>query len=109
MLKKPAVIFILLFVIISCVLLFFRIRLFDGEVVLNYGGVRRVEGVKMALGEALGIGVTKEEMQNVESVSLNITGYVLAFLVTIGLPVLIAYRVKLTQDNRRREEQRSDN
>lgn len=109
MLKKPVTVFLLSFVVISCLLMFVRIRLFDGEVVTNFSGVRRVEAVKLALGEVLGIGVTKQEMQNIESVSLNVTGYVLLFLIAVGLPILIAYRVKLTQDNRRREEQEAGN
>ena len=105
MLKKPVAVFFLSFAVIACALVFFRIRMFDAEVVLNYGGVRHTEPVKTSLKEIFRIGVTNEELQNVESFHLNATGYALAFLVIIGLPVLIAFRVKLTQDNRKRQEE----
>jgi len=80
--------------LIVCVLLFtIPINLFDGEIVFNVNGVEFTEKAKMSLSYFIGIGISKEELKDVQSFHLVGMGYFLASLMIFALPTLIAYRV----------------
>lgn len=98
MLKKPIVIFFLGVILIATPLFLFPINLFKGEIVTETGVQRIVQEAPLSLSYFIGLGYEKEEMKNVTNFYLTREGYVFVFLIIIGLPTIIAYRVKIKTD-----------
>jgi hypothetical protein len=87
--------FIVCFLIISIPLTLFPVNLFDGEIVYKNG---IVEPRPLSLSYFFGLGYDAKDMEAVASFHLVMKGYFLAFIFTIGIPSLIAYRIYLTKD-----------
>ena len=79
-LQKPINVFFFSMLIVCTLLFTIPINLFDGEVVYSMNGVEFTEKAKISLGKFIGIGLNKEEMQDVKSFHLVGMGYFLASL-----------------------------
>lgn len=88
---KPFLIFIILFLIISIPLWIFPINLFPGEVVLD-NDLKVIDEVPLSLSYFIGLGYQESDMVGIKDFYLKPTGYMLAIIITIGFPALIAYR-----------------
>lgn len=90
--EKPLLIFIILFLAISIPLCTLPIELFPGEVTYGNGIHEITEDFPLSLSYFLGLGYNESDMDVVKDFHLKPTGYALAFIVTIGLPALVAIR-----------------
>lgn len=80
---------------ISSILFFVPINLFDGEVHFNINGNKFVSETKMSLSYFIGLWLPAEQLKDVESFNLTKGGWALAIIFTIGFPALLAYRAYL--------------
>jgi hypothetical protein len=96
---KPIYIFLLSFAIIAAILFLspVAINLFDGEVEYKKGLVYFLEKRPLSLGYFIGIGYDPKDMDVVKSFRLLPTGYLLAGIMLVGIPGLIAYRIHLNR------------
>jgi len=78
--------------VITLPLITMPINLFDGEIVFKNGDV---VAAPLSLSYFIGLGFEADEMNNIQSFHLIAKGYALSFIITIGLPAIIAYRVYL--------------
>jgi hypothetical protein len=92
---KPILIFFIGVVVMSMLFFLIRINIFDGEVVYVSGIQKEVIKAPISLSYFLGIGYTDKEIEGIESFRLLPTGYLMTFVLIIGLPALIAYRIHL--------------
>lgn len=91
--ERPFLIFILLFLIISIPLWLFPINLFPGEIIVENGMHDYKEEAPLSLSYFIGLGYNENDMIGINDFYLKPTGYMLAFIFTIGIPALIAYRL----------------
>ncbi len=96
---KPIYIFLLSIAIIAAILFLspVAINLFDGEVAFQKGLVYVVEKRPLSLGYFIGIGYDQADMDVIKSFRLLPTGYLLAGIMLLGIPGLIAYRIQLNR------------
>lgn len=90
--EKPLLIFILLFLIISIPLWTLPINLFPGEIIIENGLQQVTEEAPLSLSYFIGLGYNEADLSVVKDFYLKPTGYALAFIFTVGIPALIAYR-----------------
>jgi hypothetical protein len=88
-----AITFLVSFLIITLPLVLFPVNIFDGEIIYKNG---LIEPTPLSLSYFLGIGYNISDMEPVASFHLVAKGYFLAFILTLGIPLLITYRVYLT-------------
>lgn len=91
--SQPFVLFAVLVVLISLPLLVFPINLFPGEIVLDTGVGQSTVAAPLSLAYFLGLGYAQEDMVGVLDFYLLPQGVALAFILTIGVPAVFAYRV----------------
>lgn len=91
--NKPFLIFLILFLVVSIPLWTLPINLFPG--VISYGnGIQDItEDAPLSLSYFIGLGYNKEEMEGIKDFYLKPAGYILAFIFTVGIPALAAYRL----------------
>lgn len=89
---KPFLIFLILFLIISIPLWTMAINLFPGVIVFSNGLQEFKDDAPLSLSYFIGLGYEKNEMVNIKDFYLKPTGYILAFIFTIGIPALVAIR-----------------
>lgn len=85
-------IFILLFLVISIPLWTLPIQLFPGVIVVKNGLQEMSFDAPLSLSHFIGLGLNEGDLEGVEEYYLKPTGYMLAFIFTVGIPALIAYR-----------------
>jgi hypothetical protein len=91
----PWKIFFIAFFAMIFLLFCFPINLFNGEIVLNSGLQEEIVEVPLSLSYFIGIGYNKTELEGVTDFYLLPSGYMLAVIFLVGIPTLIAYRLKL--------------
>jgi hypothetical protein len=84
--------FLVTFLIITLPLIVFPVNLFDGEIIYKNG---LIEPAPLSLSYFFGLGYHPSDMEPVASFHLIGKGYFLAFILTLGIPTLITYRVYL--------------
>jgi hypothetical protein len=97
MLKKPVIIFLGSTILLLVIFFLFPINLFDGVIVEQRGIQEFVHERPLSLSYFIGIGYDPEDMEFVKDFYLTGKGYFMAFIFTIGLPLLLAYRIYLKQ------------
>jgi hypothetical protein len=97
MLKKPVIIFLGSTLLLLVIFFLFPINLFDGVIVEQRGIQEFVHERPLSLSYFIGIGYDPEDMEFVKDFYLTGKGYFMAFIFTIGLPLLLAYRIYLKQ------------
>ncbi len=75
----------------------FPINLFDGVIIEKRGIQEFVHERPLSLSYFIGIGYDQEDMEFIKDFYLTGKGYVMAFIFTVGIPFLLAYRVYLKQ------------
>jgi hypothetical protein len=95
MMKKPLIIFFATALILLVIFFVFPINLFDGAVVRQNGLQEYIEYRPLSLACFIGIGIDEADMANVKDYYLTTKGWFMAFIFTLGLPALLAYRVHL--------------
>lgn len=93
--KKYYLKFLLFSFLITLILFLIPINLFDGEMVFEVNGVTFVEKAKLSLSYFIGIGAGKRDLIDVKDFYLLPMGYFFCFIVIIGLPAIISYRIYL--------------
>ena len=93
--KKP--LFIFLIGTLSLLILFFTlpINIFDG-VILYKNGIQELRIERpLSLSYFIGFGYNVEDLIGVKSFYLTTKGIVMAFIIILGIPALVAYRFHL--------------
>ncbi len=100
--KKYLLIFTICSLAVAAILFLIPINLFDGEVVLeNTNGIALPPAkVKLSLSYFIGLGMNADDLKGVKDFYLLPMGYFFAFLIIIGLPGLITYRIYLNNQNK---------
>lgn len=96
--EKPFLIFIILFLIVSIPLWTLPLNLFPGEIVLENGLQHQVIKTNLSLSYFIGMGMNEGDLNGVHSFYLKPTGYMLAFIFTVGIPALVAFRFYSTKN-----------
>ena len=94
-LQKPIYVFLISMLLIALPLFLFPINLFQGEIVYQHGLVESVVDAPLSLSYFVGLGYNPDDMIGIKSFHLKPGGYLLAVLLIVGVPGLIAYRVGL--------------
>jgi len=102
-LLNPWFVFLLSFLLIAMLLIFISPNLFEGEVVYERGGRQYILQAPLSLAYFLGMGYHPSEMNNVVDFYLTKRGYMLAFSLLFGFPILFAYRSLLEKRNREKK------
>jgi hypothetical protein len=96
-LSQPLNVFLTAFFLIALPLITLPINLFDGEIVQQQGTTDITIQAPLSLSYFVGLGYSKEDMLGIKDFYLLPKGYAVAFIVLIGIPGLIAYRVNLSK------------
>lgn len=94
-LNNPWLVFGVFSAVLSTVFFFFRIPIFDGEVVYLYGKTEVPVPFRMSLSYFLGIGYDPADMIDVKDFYLTMKGYIMAIIFLFGFPGLLTYRLKM--------------
>jgi len=93
--KTPVLIFVVTMVVLSAVFFFFPIKIFDGEVIYEVDNVHKVLSGKLSLSYFIGFGYEPTDIVGVKDFYLTKQGWLMAFVVLIGFPFLLALRFYL--------------
>lgn len=93
--KKPWILFFSLSLVLAAIFFLFNIAIFDGKI--EFTGVEGsfVLDAKLSLSYFIGIGIEPEDMVDVKDFYLTGQGIFMAFVFILGLPALLAYRIRL--------------
>jgi hypothetical protein len=94
-LQKPIYVFLISMLLIALPLFLFPINLFQGVIVYQEGLVETTVEAPLSLSYFVGMGYNPGDLMGIKSFHLKPGGYVLAALLILGIPGLIAYRVNL--------------
>jgi hypothetical protein len=94
-LQKPIYVFLISMLLIALPLFLFPINLFQGVIVYQEGLVETTVEAPLSLSYFVGMGYNPDDLMGIKSFHLKPGGYVLATLLILGIPGLIAYRVNL--------------
>lgn len=93
-LQKPIYVFLISMLLIALPLFLFPINLFQGEIVYQHGLVESIVDAPLSLSYFVGLGYNPDDMIGIKSFYLKPGGYLLAALLILGIPGLIAFRVR---------------
>jgi hypothetical protein len=93
--KKPLFVFLISMILIGLPLFLFPINLFQGVIVYQEGLVETTVEAPLSLSYFIGLGYSPDDLMGIKSFLLKPGGYLLATLLILGIPGLIAYRVNL--------------
>lgn len=98
--KKPILLFVSTSLLLLLIFLLFPINLFDG--VIEYEEPLRSYSVEapLSLSYFVGIGYDEADMEYVRDFYLTAKGWMLAGIVIVGLPGLLAFRLSLTRNKK---------
>ncbi len=100
MLLKPWFVFMFSFLVIGGTLILLSPNLFEGEIIYAQNGKKYVLQAPLSLAYFVGLGYQESEMHDVVDFYLTKRGYMLAFSLLFGFPILFAYRSFLAKKNR---------
>lgn len=98
--RKPVIVFFIAMIVVSAICFLIPLNLFDGEYTFSMNGITWTEKANMSLSYFIGIGASPKDLESVVSFRLLPMGYLLAGLLLIGFPALIAYRVHLANQQK---------
>lgn len=100
-LHKPFIVFTILASILSLVFFLFPINMFDGEIVVDHGLQHFTLEQRISLSNFIGIGTEGFTEQGIVDFYLNVKGIMIACILILGMPALLAYRLylKVTSNN----------
>ncbi len=85
------------------------INLFDGVIVHDVNGTEYLEKTKLSLSYFIGIGADEQLLKEIHVKDFYLTGmgYFFVFLLLVGLPTLIGYRVWIANEAEKRGVRRN--
>lgn len=95
--RTPFAVFLLTFLVIAIPLFFFKITIFDGEILMKQGISPQPLPIKLSLSYFIGIGIDPKDLTDVKDFYLVGKGYFLASCFLLGFPSLLAYRAYLAK------------
>lgn len=98
-LKNPLVVFAVCFATIALPLFTLPINFFQGEIVYAQGLMEKKVQAPLSLSYFIGLGYKKVDMTGVKDFYLTAKGFILAAILLVGIPGLIAYRIHLGKNN----------
>ena len=101
LLLKPWFVFAFSFILIGGTLILVSPNLFEGEIVYSQNGKKYALQAPLSLAYFLGLGYEPQEMEGVVDFYLTKRGYMMAFSLLLGFPILFAYRSLLEKRNRK--------
>lgn len=93
--ERPVLLFFGLALLFALPLCTLPINLFDGEITYTVGKKVVTDPAPLSLAYFFGLGYSESDMSTILSFHLTKKGYLLVFLLLIGLPALISYRITL--------------
>lgn len=93
--KKAYLTFGISCIVITLLLILLPVNLFDGEIVYKVGTMEHIEQRPMSLRFLTGMEGDLSKLPNVKSVNLSSKGYLMLFIILVGFPALLSYRVFL--------------
>ncbi|OFZ66698.1 MAG: hypothetical protein A3D92_19810 [Bacteroidetes bacterium RIFCSPHIGHO2_02_FULL_44_7] len=93
--KKPWILFFSLSLVLASIFFFFNVAIFDGKIEFDGPDGGFVMDAKLSLSYFIGIGIEPEDMVGVKDFYLTAQGIFMAFVFILGLPALLAYRMRL--------------
>ena len=100
LLLKPWFVFTFSLILIGGTLILLSPNLFEGEIVYSQNGKRYVLEAPLSLAYFVGLGYQDSEMEGGVDFYLTRRGYMLAFSLVLGFPLLLAYRSFLAKKNK---------
>ena len=94
-LHKPFIVFAILSSVLALIFFLFPINMFDGEIVVDSGLQHFTAEQRISLSNFIGIGTEGFEEQGIVDFYLNIKGIMIACILILGMPALLAYRLYL--------------
>lgn len=98
-LRKPISIFFILVILLLLIFLLLPINIFDGEIIYQQGLVTMKEQRPLSLHFVAGLEYSPSDLKGIKEYHLLPKGYLMAALFILGLPALVAYRIKLGKKN----------
>lgn len=95
--KKPVIIFLGSMLLLLAIFFLFPINLFDGVIIEQRGIQEFVHERPLSLSYFIGVGYDQKDMEFIKDFYLTGKGYAMAFIFTVGIPFLLAYRIYLKQ------------
>jgi len=89
----PLCFFLLLCIVISTPLFTLPIQLFPGVIEINRGIQHLSFDAPLSLAYFVGLGMNENDLDGISNFYLKPAGYMLAFIFTIGIPLLVALRL----------------
>jgi len=88
----PIYTFIILFLLISIPLFTLPIQLFPGVIEIDNGLQHFSVDAPLSLAYFIGMGMHEHDLDGIANFYLKPSGYMLAFIFTVGIPTLVAVR-----------------
>ena len=101
-LLKPLIIFLMGTLFIGIPLFLLPINLFDGEIVYKSGISTMVEPRPLSLHFVSGLEYGKNLPKEISDYYLTPKGYIFAVLFILGIPGLLAYRIRIGQQKKKK-------
>jgi len=108
-LRKPSTVFFLSMLVVAAILFLVPINLFDGEITYHDAQGNYTNEAKLSLSYFIGIGASEADLRDVVNFKLHFEGYLLAGLFLVAFPLLIAYRVKIANQQESRKKRSPKN
>jgi len=100
-LSNPIFVFVCLFLIISIPLCTLPIQLFPGVIEIHNDLQHLSFDAPLSLAYFIGLGMQKNDLEGISAFYLKPAGYMLAFIFTIGIPALVAFRISLKKQEKK--------
>lgn len=95
--NRPFIIFLIAAMLISIPLFTLPINLFQGIIIQKNGLQQVTLEAPLSLSYFIGYGYEPEDMVDVVDFYLKPSGWILALILTTGIPALLAYRIYLSK------------
>lgn len=106
--KKALIVFSISAVAVAVILCVVPVDLFDGEVVWSIEGHEFTREQNLSLSYFFGIGVQDAQWEYVDSFRLTAQGWLMVFIIILGIPGLIAYRMYLKATTSKEADESED-
>ncbi len=98
--KRPILIFLSMFLVLLCIFFLFPINLFDGVIIYEEPHRSYEIDTRLSLSYFIGMGYDPADMTYVKSFYLTTKGWLIAFAFIVGIPLLVAYRMWLSEEKK---------
>ena len=93
MIKKPIIIFLITTISLTFLFFVFPINVFDGKIVYESSSKELTINAPLSLSYFIGLGYEESDMVGVKTFYLTFKGTIMALIIIVALPALLAVRV----------------